>query len=277
MLRYFDPQELITPGIITRFGCIPTWGAYQIVKHHARDFDVNYSINDMGFRDRRHPIGSVPGVKRIAVMGSSYVFGMGVEDDQVFTSLIEDGLNNSEVLNFGVVGSGLSVHSYLYRTVARQYNPDVVLLHIHFNGRDDMLHADLTPVVGKPDPMTERTRLLLRAIPGYYWLGERSHLLARERKSGHGVAIDPVPVDQTRKELAYADVIIAFADMVRSDGRKFIILYEDAVVRGLPVVAEVVRRYGVGVVLDAGDRFAGDSHWSSSGHLKVAGKIIEVL
>ena len=153
-------------------------------KHKAPEFDVDYSINDIGFRGRRHQISAGAGTKRVAVVGASYVFGLGVEDDQVFTSLIERGLGRAEVLNLGVMGSGIATHAYLYRIVARRFDPDVVLLHIHLNGRDDIRNADFSPIIGQADPALERTRRLLRALPGYYWLGERSHLLARQRKTG---------------------------------------------------------------------------------------------
>lgn len=70
-LRAFDPQELITPGMATRFGLISTWLPYRSVRHRTPDFDVAYSINDIGFRRRRWSTAKPPGLKRLGACSSA--------------------------------------------------------------------------------------------------------------------------------------------------------------------------------------------------------------
>lgn len=81
------------------------------------------------------------GVRRIAVVGSSFVMGVGVENDQTFEALLEDQLNNStadtsvryEVLNFGVAGyTQMQILSAVERRVF-EFSPDMVCYVEHGN------------------------------------------------------------------------------------------------------------------------------------------------
>ncbi len=68
--------------------------------------------NAWGMRDREYPKQPREGTLRIAVVGASFVMGVGVENDQTFEAIVENKLNSHtqgfpqsyEVLNFGVSG-----------------------------------------------------------------------------------------------------------------------------------------------------------------------------
>lgn len=93
------------------------------------------TINQFGMRDRPGlTLEKPPGVRRIAVVGSSVVMGYGVADDEPFPRLFEAGLNarrrpgdpRYEVLNFGT-GKSFAIHRrVLIDRKVFGFDPDVV-------------------------------------------------------------------------------------------------------------------------------------------------------
>jgi len=75
-------------------------------KQHTSDFDVVYSINSKGFRDKEVLESRFSGEFRMAALGESNVFGEGINYGERFTEVIENSLKNVEVINMGVWGFG---------------------------------------------------------------------------------------------------------------------------------------------------------------------------
>lgn len=103
---------------------IPNWVASTAGK--------KLSINSKGLRDREYPYAKPPGVKRILVLGDSYTWGYGVEDDAIFTEVLErrlakDGAN-WEVLNSGVSGWGTDQEYLWFKREGVKYQPDLVIV-----------------------------------------------------------------------------------------------------------------------------------------------------
>jgi hypothetical protein len=98
------------------------------------------TINRFGMRDRPGlSREKVPGVRRIAVVGSSVVMGYGVADDEPFSRLFEDRLNarrgpddpRYEVLNFGT-GKSFAIHRrVLIDRKVFGFDPDIVYVVAH--------------------------------------------------------------------------------------------------------------------------------------------------
>jgi lysophospholipase L1-like esterase len=90
------------------------------------------SINSWGMRDYEVTKDKSPGVKRIAVIGDSFTFGMGVGLGDTYVKQLERILRGQgmpvEVLNFGVSGYGM----WQYRIVLEQrvlgFNPDLIVV-----------------------------------------------------------------------------------------------------------------------------------------------------
>lgn len=95
------------------------------------EFRTEVRINSKNMRDREYSSEKPAGVRRIAAMGDSFVFGWGVEVEQTFSKLLERKLERTEVLNFGI--SGYSAESTLQwlRTRALDFDPDVVLFCVY--------------------------------------------------------------------------------------------------------------------------------------------------
>ena len=79
----------------------------------GRDRGASVRVNSWGMRDKEYTRARPDGVIRVAMLGSSIVMGVGVEEEKTFSALWEDHLNASsggtspvryEVLNFAVAG-----------------------------------------------------------------------------------------------------------------------------------------------------------------------------
>ena len=58
-------------------------------RHHHHDFDVTYNINGEGFRGA-FPLAAVPKSReRVAIVGDSFTFGLGVNDDETFCECVD--------------------------------------------------------------------------------------------------------------------------------------------------------------------------------------------
>ena len=99
-------------------------GAHGI--YTRNEFGYPISINAFGMRQKEVNLKKKAGVFRIAFLGDSFVWGIGVLDEQRFTDII--GLTpNVESLNFGVSGYGPIQYLILADKIA-SFNPDLVVV-----------------------------------------------------------------------------------------------------------------------------------------------------
>ena len=67
--------------------------------------------------------------RRMIVLGDSFVWGYGVDDHQIFTSLMEKKAGPPlEVINLGVSGFGNDQEFLLWNSLGYRWKPDEVLL-----------------------------------------------------------------------------------------------------------------------------------------------------
>lgn len=92
-----------------------------------REFSYNVDINSEGLRGREVERRKPPGVKRVAVLGDSFTWGIGASDDELYVNLLGKALANTEVLNFGVSGYG-PVHYHLLTEKVLAFEPDAVVI-----------------------------------------------------------------------------------------------------------------------------------------------------
>ena len=103
--------------------------------------EVFLRFNGEGFRGADVPLERAPDVRRIAVLGDSFVAAVACEEDDTAVVVLERLLDQShpevrwEVLNFGVSGSSTGQQLALYREVVAHYHPDLVLC-AYFMGND---------------------------------------------------------------------------------------------------------------------------------------------
>ena len=145
-------------------------------RYTTAEFETDIAINAQGVRDDRD-IGPKPrGEKRIVVLGDSLVLSVQVDLRQTFCRLLEERLNRGagpiryRVINAGVQGYGPVEELLFYRTVARRFEPDLVIETI-FVGNDaeeavtsaPRLRADRPAALqALPDSLRIRLRRIVR-------------------------------------------------------------------------------------------------------------------
>lgn len=94
------------------------------------EIDCHHHVqqNSYGFRGPGFPIERTA-ARRVVVLGDSFVWGLGVEEDELFTTLL---MRNSheplEVINLGVSGYGTDQELLLWTRLGQRFRPDLVLL-----------------------------------------------------------------------------------------------------------------------------------------------------
>jgi len=211
--------------------------------------ETEININSIGLRGTREYSTRKPAnVTRILALGDSFVFGWGVRDDQTFSALIEKDHPRLEVLNFGVPGYGVDQILMTYRTLAKSFEADYVLVHLFpedfwraTRAFSDTGHAKpyfLLTAGGKlqlrnvpvPQPFTLRTnqfpeivehsafeRVLLKSLT--YRLAKQGFMrLGKNLK-----IVDPDSSDEWRLGRAILDNLIR---EIRSDGAKPVLVLD---------------------------------------------------
>lgn len=84
--------------------------------------------NAHGFRGPEYPI-ERSDRPRMVVLGDSFVWGFGVEEEEIFTSVLDEiAESRTEVVNLGVSGFGTDQELLLWRRLGRRFSPDEVVL-----------------------------------------------------------------------------------------------------------------------------------------------------
>ncbi len=88
-------------------------------------------VNRLGFRDREWGP-RAPGVRRVAVLGDSFVFGVGVRDDETLPAALGRELaargERAEVLDLGIPGLNAQQEAIVAERLLPSLRPDVVVL-----------------------------------------------------------------------------------------------------------------------------------------------------
>ncbi len=100
------------------------------------DLDPNDpAVNSFGMRDREYQQPAAAGVRRIAVMGDSVTFGLGVPQEATYVRRLEGMLNRNassgesfQLLNFGINGLSTAAELELYKIRASQFRPELVII-----------------------------------------------------------------------------------------------------------------------------------------------------
>ena len=99
------------------------------------------TINPQGFRDTDFDLTTAS--KKIMVLGDSFVSNIAVDDDAVFTEVMEAEMENTTVMNFGVNGFGQVQELLLLEKWAPQIQADLILQMVYLrNDFKDNVKAD---------------------------------------------------------------------------------------------------------------------------------------
>lgn len=109
-----------------------TWGGSF---WYASDFSVTAVANPLGFRDKTRETAKPDGVKRVALLGDSFIEAIQVPFEQTAGQLLDQQLNSAgtgkwEVLNFGVSNFGVGQYLLAWEQYAKNFHPDYVTIFV---------------------------------------------------------------------------------------------------------------------------------------------------
>ncbi len=205
---------------------------------------VPITTNGLGFRGRDLPPIPAAGVRRIAVIGDSFIAALACEDEETLVVQLERRLRDShpdvrwEVMNFGVSASSTAQELVLYREVVADYAPDLVIVaffvgndfqdnsEVLSNSQRIQMRLDASGALVERSPSSERKRLnawLNRNSRFYVWQKEATRGLRISGPAAQVYRTDPDPVLTEAWQLT-ARIIEAFAQDVRRDGSEFLLV-----------------------------------------------------
>lgn len=114
----------------------------SVMREPTPEFSVSYRFNDRGCRGPDHAVPKPPDVRRILALGDSYVLGVGVHEEDTFTSRLQAALaadpstpagTHYEVINCGVSGYSTLQERQLFEIIGPVYQPDIVIVGMVLN------------------------------------------------------------------------------------------------------------------------------------------------
>lgn len=244
-----------------------------------------FSTNRWGMRDRDYELAPPPTVRRIAVLGQSYVMGSGVNDGEPFEALVEDRLNREwskktglryESLNFAI-----SSHSFAQQAIILK------------NGRVSRFRPDVVLLVGNPNDFRTLMRFVFRVVRRGGRVPEAVEQMVREA----GVAKDMSELEAMRRLMPYEDELArwALADVASEADRMgalavFALIpipHDKVPPRSKARLLSIVRESGF-MIIDMADVFEGfdaaslqlnaaDRHPNAEGHRIMATRLYAEL
>jgi len=241
---------------------------------HPRNLTIN--SNSDGFRSRRE-LRPGDARRRIVVLGDSMVFGMGVQETERFTELLEAREPGWRVENLGMTGFGPDLMVRALETVGLDPKPDLVVLGMF--SHDVYRVAPEAQGVGFPIPRFELQdgRLVTVPYPEDPPLWRRLRLVQGLRYVywRYTSATFPLTAAILERFVARAErdgfvpAIVFFPGVTQGfdDRRRRAFLSEWAEARGAPYLDLTDPLAGAG-----GPRLyiQGDGHWNPDGHRVVA-------
>jgi lysophospholipase L1-like esterase len=271
-LHYFgwhaSPKELLIPSddAVLIYRLDPGLEAdYTYLNPYQRDWPWSVSIGEHGFRGP--PFAASESRPRIVILGDSYAFGYGVDDDDTFSHLLAARLGgDATVLNAAVPGYNLVQQTRLLERNLDAWRPAVVVLAMHPN--------DLEPPIFESAEQLRRVRLShlyaawlhVRFVAG----GGAEAALARslpERSRRALEALDRMVAMETERDFRL--LLFQASCWSSGDDPAFYALLALARSRGVPVLAA---DGGLCAQLDAAS-IPEDGHPSAEGHALLAERL----
>jgi lysophospholipase L1-like esterase len=146
LIRRVQPQftlkqaQLVSPRVFKKSKSIPSTLLENLDTQHialTREFSSYYTTNSLGYRGPEFTPEKPADTYRILMLGDSITFGWGVEDNQTFSHLLAQQLNQEsqgkkiEIINAGWYDGYAPDNYYVYlKTEGLKLNPDLVILNL---------------------------------------------------------------------------------------------------------------------------------------------------
>ncbi len=248
-------------------------------------------------------------------MGDSYVFGYGVEQDEMFTSRMGAMCPSLDVVNLGVSGYGTDQELLLLKNEGLSYEPDIVVLVMVDNDYENNLRPRVYVYYQKPLYVMRNDELVLtnhpvrapnvlvrwagrvarhsyllnqinRALIGWRSRGKQRAAQDQAGSAGTGADRAPRAFPTSPAETITADIVSEFLGTAEAAGVKSMIVFvEGQSGRGRGMADYFAQRDVAFVQLDEvmppgtydQYRLQGDPHWNPAGHQLVARTVLDRL
>jgi lysophospholipase L1-like esterase len=135
------------------------------VRHVDRDFSVTVAVNGFGMRGPERGASKPAGTARILLLGDSFAFGWGVDQEEAFGARLERLLTERvgpvEVLSAAVPGWSTDQHFVYLRTRGLALRPDLILL---ATSENDLTDLSLNRLTLADDRLPVRVEAMWRII-----------------------------------------------------------------------------------------------------------------
>ena len=294
IIRFFFPQEYIFPAYLAdaEYGVILPAGSTQI---HAkgRKWKYDYRINNEGFRGDDFTQHIKDSQIVVVALGDSYTFGQCVEENDIYTFLLNKQLEKKgiSVINLGVPGWSLGQEVKAFYQKVLKYKPSIVLLQFCAN--------DPAELCGYPVAYSENGQIKFRALsvirktPSICWLTgivKKSQWYNLVRNAWHLKKKEKIPKGGNTFDLKaqqyYLNLLNVFAFDLKSRNITLVFFSVNKQLDAFPFIKGGVismQQSGMISYLDTEQWFqidnsflAPDGHlWNAKAHTKIAAKLAE--
>jgi hypothetical protein len=133
-------------------------------RYTTRDFSVEVTNNSHGMRDKEYPIERT-GKRRMLVLGDSFGWGFGVEQNERFSEIIENAHPEWEIINASVIGYSTDQEFLFLKKKGMDFKPDVVLFLFYDNDFDQNIESECRYWYFKPIFVVDHGQLKLQNSP----------------------------------------------------------------------------------------------------------------
>jgi SGNH hydrolase-like domain, acetyltransferase AlgX len=158
----YEPPNLFRYDAELGWALTPNWQG----THRQREFQVQYTIDELGFRADAQQVSGRSG-KRHVFVGDSFTFGLGVNDSETFVHILNGGGETNTYLNCAVPGFSTDQELLLVERDILNLRPDVVDLVVYLGNDlfDNELPVPLQAARAKPYAELGPTGLVFKNIP----------------------------------------------------------------------------------------------------------------
>lgn len=302
MARIFFAEPLQPRFVVdSGYGVRATQSNLTTTHSSPGEYQITIRTNGEGMRGvRDYSPQRPPSTYRIALIGDSFVYGHGVDDENVVSNILELLLNQVddktafEVLNFGTSGFGTAQEYITYQHKVRKFEPDLVIIFYFNNDVGNVAVSDLFDFDDKGSlARTDKTylpgvklRQILYSFGPIRWLFEHSQAwnIIRNRLSSlvHRRYLDEKGLrsysEGTAEALRLTEAVFEeFLKHVRRDGAisGIFVIPDRKLFSNFPFDNDELKRLSSFFIDGRGifgpeDYWARDGHWKPEGHRKAA-------
>ncbi len=255
-------------------------------------------INAQGWRDDDFQHEPAHGKLRLAVVGDSFTFGVGLNFGERFSELLETKQPGLEVLNFGMNASGTDQHLRMVEESVLAYQPKVIVLTTYMGNDLEGIRFEAKGAWPKPYYRLVQGELeLVRPQPNFsmwlrttFYLGElvfqmSDHMSRTPVRAAEWQTADRVPLYlallesmQSRAAAAGARLLVVLgyprgqkSDQQTAEQQRIVEGLEQRGVQVLDTLSTALHAEG------SAGLYLPDGHWNPAGNVLVADLILQRL